>query len=355
MRGQKVKGRSVRPDVVRKPRTSGKTPPILPHIAQRERSGLYWIGDSVQLLTSAHFHALRGKVNLIITSPPFPLNSKKSYGNLDGSKYLEWFAALAPVLSELLAPNGSVVIELGNSWEPERPVQSLLHLEALIAFAKHKRANLRLIQQFVCYNPSRLPSPAQWVTIKRIRAVDSFTHVWWLAKCDLPKADNRRVLRPYSKAMRALLKRAEYNSGRRPSEHVLGAKSFLKRHRGAIAHNVFELEPLDSHRPVRLPNAFAFANTRSNDYFSRTCRSKKITPHPARMPEGLAAFFIKFLTKPNDLVLDPFAGSNTTGYTAARLHRRWIAIDRQKKYVKQSRIRFNDPAFAPKVKTRRKP
>jgi hypothetical protein len=326
--------------------TGRSEPAALPHIAQREQSGVYWIGDSTALLKSSHFRGLQGRINLILTSPPFPLNSKKSYGNLDGERYLRWFSSLAPIFNDLLAPSGSLVIEMGNSWEPGRPVQSMLHLQALMGLAEHKKANLRLIQQFVCYNPSRLPSPAQWVTVKRIRAVDSFTHVWWFAKSDLPKADNRRVLRPYSKAMRALLERKSYNSGRRPSEHVLSKRSFLKRHRGAIAHNFFEAEALDDGRPVRLPNAFAFSNTRSNDYFSRACKAKKITPHPARMPEGLAAFFIKFLTKVDDVVLDPFAGSNTSGYVAARLGRSWIAIDRQQKYVRQSKIRFKDPLLS---------
>jgi DNA modification methylase len=63
---------------------------------------------------------LRRKVGLIFTSPPFPLNRKKSYGNLRGQKYLEWLAALAPDLVNLLKPDGSIVIEIGigNSWNP---------------------------------------------------------------------------------------------------------------------------------------------------------------------------------------------------------------------------------------------
>ena len=327
---------------------------VLPYIGQRETTGTYWIGDCVQILGSRHASDLKGRVNLILTSPPFPLNSKKSYGNLDGEMYLNWFRSLAPLFSDLLAPNGSVVIELGNSWESGRPVQSLLHLEALIELVKHPTANLRLVQQFVCYNPSRLPTPAQWVTVKRIRAVDSFTHVWWLAKTDTPKADNRRVLRPYSRSMRQLLRRGSYNAGPRPSEHVIGEKSFLKRHRGAIPHNIFEVESIDSKRPVRLPNVFSFSNTASKDYFSKECRRRGIKPHPARMPEGLAAFFVTFLTDAGDLILDPFAGSNTTGYVAARFRRRWVAIDRNARYVRQSRIRFLDPILSLKRRHRLK-
>jgi DNA methylase len=294
-------------------------------------------------LNSKVFKDVHGKVQLILTSPPFPLNNKKSYGNLNGNEYMDWFVGLAPRLSALLTKTGSLVIELGNSWEPGRPVQSLLPLKCLLGFIENDDAGFRLIQQFVCYNPSRLPSPAEWVTIKRVRTVDSFTHVWWLARTDHPKADNRRVLRPYSKSMLNLLKRGKFNHGRRPSEHHISKHAFLNNSGGSIAHNFLELDSLDPKREVRLPNAFSFSNTASNDFFSRECAKRKIEAHPARMPIGLASFFIEYLTEENDLVLDPFAGSNTTGYAAARLGRRWLAIDAQLKYVMQSEVRFEDP------------
>jgi DNA modification methylase len=309
----------------------------------KTHGGAYYVGDSLELLKSEKFASLKGKVQLLLTSPPYPLNDKKSYGNFKGDEYLKWFTEMAPIFSDMLTPDGSIVIELGNSWEPERPVQSLLHLEALLAFTKHPSANLRLIQQFVCYNPSRLPSPAAWVTINRIRTVDSYTHVWWLAKSDFPKADNKKVLRPYSKSMKQLLKRGSYNAGKRPSEHSVSDTSFLKDNNGAIAHNFFEVDQMDSDRELRLPNAFSFANTASNDYFHNACKEAKITPHPARMPAGLASFFIQFLTDEGDLVLDPFGGSNTTGYVAALNNRKWVAIDAQDAYVDQSMLRFKDP------------
>ncbi len=137
-----------------------------------------------------------------------------------------------------------------------------------------------------------------------------------MSKTDYPKADNSKVLRPYSSSMQSLLKNGKYNAGKRPSEHKIGEESFLTNHGGSIAPNLFELEPIDARREVRLPNAFSFSNTESNDFFFRRCREEGIIPHPARMPLGLAAFFIEFLTNPGDLVLDPFAGSNTTGFAA---------------------------------------
>jgi DNA methylase len=292
---------------------------------------------------------LKGKIQLILTSPPFPLNVKKSYGNMTGDEYLKWFSNLAPTFAEMLTENGSIVIEMGNGWEPKRPVQSLLPLKALISFTENDEAGLRLIQQFVCYNPSRLPSPAQWVTVNRMRTVDSFTNVWWLAKSDFPKADNSKVLRPYSNSMLSLLKKGDFNAGKRPSGHHISEEGFLRDCGGSIAHNFFELDGMDSERKVRLPdpfNAFSLSNSASNDLFMRTCKERGIkNPHPARMQMGLAAFFIQYLTDQEDWVLDPFAGSNTTGYASARLGRRWIAIDTKEEYVEQSKIRFEDPVL----------
>ena len=266
------------------------------------------------------------KVQLILTSPPFPLNNKKQYGNLSGEEYLKWLSSLAPLFA------------------------SLLTLKSLMALLENPKADLRLCQEFVCYNPARLPSPAQWVTINRIRTIDSFTHVWWMANSDYPKADNSKVLRPYSKSMLKLLEKGKYNAGKRPSEHTISEQSFLVNHNGSIMHNVLELEQIDEKREVRFPiNALSAANTKSNDHFSIECKEKGITPHPARMASELVVFFIEFLTDEGDIVFDPFAGSNTTGWCAERLKRRWISIDTDTDYGEQSRLRFTEPDLGAKI------
>lgn len=316
---------------------------VEPH--HQTKLGRYFVGDSQSVLGSKKLSSLAGKVQLILTSPPFPLNHKKKYGNKTGQEYVAWLSSFAPLLANLLTDDGSIVVELGNGWLPGRPVQSLLTLEALMGFANHQDCDLRLCQEFVSYNPTRMPSPAQWVTVERCRLTDSFTHIWWMAKTDFPKADNRRVLRPYSVAMKRLLESRQFNRGGRPSGFKVREQAFINDNGGAIAHNLFELEDMDPNRTARLPNAFSFANTTSTDYFSRACRERKIAPHPARMPSGLANFFVQFLTEPGDLVLDPFAGSNTTGYVAEINARRWVAIEENRGYAEQSKIRLGDPAL----------
>jgi len=302
--------------------------------------GKYYIGKCEELIEKLN---LENKVQLLITSPPYPLNKKKKYGNMVGEEYLEWISSLAPLFSKVLKPDGSIVIEMGNSWEKNRPVQSILTMKSLLSFLENPEAGLTLCQEFVCYNPARLPSPAQWVTIERIRAIDSFTHIWWMAKTDYPKADNRKILRPYSKSMKKLLTKRDYNFGKRPSQHNISEKSFLIEHEGSISHNVLELEPVSPDKELRLPySMLSISNTNSNDYFIKSCRDRHITPHPARMPLELASYFINFLSEPGDLVLDPFGGSNTTGFCAEKLQRKWISIEIQESYGVQSAIRFEE-------------
>jgi len=291
-------------------------------VAYRTRLGRLIQGKAETALQDRLLARYRGQVQLIFTSPPFPLNRKKKYGNATGEAFKEWLAAFAPLFREFLAPTGSIVIEMGNAWVPGEPVMSTLALESLLAF--QKRGRLNLCQQFVCHNPARLPSPAEWVTVQRIRVKDAFTNVWWLAPTSRPYADNRRVLQPYSKSMLRLLKRQSYNGGRRPSEHHINPTSFLTDNQGAIPSNVLTI-----------------SNTRSHESYQSYCRAQGLQMHPARMPEELARFFIDFLTEPGHLVLDPFGGSNTTGAAAESLGRKWLAIEPNSEYIAGSKGRFD--------------
>lgn len=324
------------------PKQSGNKQIIVPSYSTE--LGQCYHRQAEDLLRSTLGKKLKGQVQLILTSPPFPLNEKKQYGNLQGNEYIKWLRQFAPLFSRLLTPNGSIVIELGNAWEKGRPVQSLLPMKSLIAFLEHPKAELVFCQEFIAHNPARLPSPVQWVNVERCRVKDSYTHIWWMGKTDRPKADNRKILRPYSKRMLNLQEKQSYNPGKRPSGHNIGKTSFLTDNAGSIMPNVIEIEAIDPTKDPRLPaNTFSIANTSSMDEFHRRCREQDITPHPARMATELAEFFINFLTDIGDLVLDPFAGSNTTGYCAEKNGRRWLSIEACDDYVQQSRLRFFEP------------
>lgn len=289
---------------------------------ETQRGIMLW-GALEKFHESGFYKKYRKKVQLIFTSPPFPLNRKKRYGNLNGDEYIEWLAGFAELFESCLKPTGSIVIEIGNSWVSGSPEMSTLAIKALLKFLE--QGGFHLCQQFICYNPARLPSPAQWVNIERIRVKDAFTHIWWMSPTRYPKADNKKVLKQYSKSMLKLLETQKYNSGKRPSEHNIGKTSFLNNNNGAIPSNVLTI-----------------SNTRANDKYQKYCKKHRISLHPARMQQELPEFFIKFLTSPREIVFDPFAGSNTTGASAEILKRRWISIEMNKEYINGSKGRFTD-------------
>lgn len=295
--------------------------PSEPKLAYQTEIGALYQSSVEEYLASAVGQSRRGEVQLIFTSPPFPLNRRKKYGNKVGKEYLEWLSALANPLGDLLTDDGSIVVELGNAWEPGEPVMSTLALEALLRILK--AGDFLLCQQFVAYNPARLPSPAQWVNIERTRVKDAYTNIWWMSRCPRPKADNRRVLTPYGEDMKKLLKRQSYSAGRRPSGHTIGETSFLTDNGGAIP-----------------PNVLKVSNTVSNDHYRAYCKLRDLKLHPARMAPELPEFFIRFLTDEGDLVFDPFGGSNTTGASAEMLGRQWLTLEPEGEYIEGSTSRF---------------
>jgi site-specific DNA-methyltransferase (cytosine-N4-specific) len=303
--------------------------------------GRMFVGRAEDVIRDIRFARFKGKVQLLFTSPPFPLQREKKYGNLTGESYADWLAGFAQLFAECLTPSGSIVIEVGNGWNSGTPTMSTASLKALLAF--QEAAGLHLCQEFICFNPARLPTPAEWVTVRRVRVKDSFTRVWWLSPTPHPKADNRNVLTDYSPSMRKLLKRGTYNGGKRPSEHSVGHESFLTDNGGAIPPNV--LVPPESETPLAV---LPISNTASRDRYRRLCKERGLSLHPAVMPELLIEFFVRFLTDANDLVMDPFAGSNSTGALAERLGRRWLSIEANAAYAESSRLRFTEdqPAAA---------
>src|ERR1043166_3243735 len=103
-------------------------------LAYQTKLGSMFIGKAEDVLKSKLTSRLKGKVQLIFTSPPFPLNRKKSYGNLQGDAYINWLEEMSVLLCNYLTEDGSIVMEVGNAWEKGAPVMSTLALKSLLAF-----------------------------------------------------------------------------------------------------------------------------------------------------------------------------------------------------------------------------
>lgn len=280
-------------------------------------NGKCYCGDGLDLIKKIADNS----VSLILTSPPFALTSQKEYGNKQEAEYINWFLKYTEQFKRVLKNDGSFVVDLGGAYLPGHPTRSIYQYELLCRLVKEQ--NYFLAQEFFHYNPARLPAPAQWVNVKRVRVKDSVNLVWWLSKTEMPKADNKKVLKPYSPAMVNLLKKG-YKSKLRPSGHNISNK-FSKNNQGSIPPNLLEM-----------------GNNESNSVYMQRSKELGLKPHPAKYPKKFAEFFIKFLTDDNDLVLDPFAGSNTTGFVAESLNRKWISFEINKEYFTNSAIRFEE-------------
>jgi len=121
-----------------------------------------------------------------MTSPPFALVRKKDYGNADANQYLEWFRPFGLAFKRILKPSGSLVIDIGGAWIAGQPTRSLYHYELLIIL--FLEMGFHLAQEFYWWNPSKLPTPAEWVTVRRVRVKDAVNCVWWLSPSPWPKA-----------------------------------------------------------------------------------------------------------------------------------------------------------------------
>jgi len=290
--------------------------------------GAAYAGDSLELLRALP----DSSVNLVVTSPPYALHFKKSYGNVSKADYVEWFKPFAAEILRVLTGDGSFVLNIGGSWNPGAPTRSLYHYKLLIALVEE--VGFHLAQECYWYNPAKMPVPAEWVTVRRVRVKDSVEHVWWLSKSKHPKASNLHVLNRYSADMIRLNSRGLKETVR-PSGHVINKSWDKLKGEGSIPGNV--LEEVMSHMP---DDMLKFGNNSANDTYTLRCKEAGIPIHPARFPERLPEFFIRMLTDPGDVVLDIFAGSNTTGAVAEREGRRWLSFEMDLNYVAASAFRF---------------
>lgn len=305
-------------------------------LTERARSGLYnsRAGVCITVYTTAGGTALWAEcetavglfaddsVDLIVTSPPYPLQRQKAYGNRGELAHIDWLAECFAAYKPKLRESGSLIINMGDVWNKGLPTMSLYQERLILKLCDE--LGFQFCQRLLWQNSAKMPGPAEWVCVRRIRVTASTENVWWLSKSAWPKAHNQTVLRPYSESMRRRLAAGgEKAGGVRPSGHALKAGAFGDDRGGSIPHNLL-----------------ASSNTSSNDGYLRACRAAGLPVHPARFAAELPEFCILLTTDPGDHVLDIFGGSNLTGRTAERLGRRWTTVEKSLAYAAGGLFRF---------------
>lgn len=231
-------------------------------------------------------------VDLVITSPPYDGQSK--YGN--GEKYeRDWYAdfflqVTAEVL-RVLQPRGNFVLNYRSKRHGDQ--RGILQYE-LIFWLRDQ--GFLFCEDFVWGKPS--PPPGRFKRFLK----DAVEYCFQFAKGADWQFYPEHCLSParWDAKDRARRKKLPQNYLRVNEPSGQGRRRIQAGPDMVRPSTLLQLEPEFSPNPVK---------------------------HPARFPVALPSFFIKLLTKPGQLVVDPFGGTGTTGLAAELLGRRWLVAE----------------------------
>jgi len=147
----------------------------LPEPLYTTHYGAAYVGNALNLLRGLPDES----IDLVLTSPPFALQRQKEYGNVDQNEYVDWLLSFTVEIKRVLKSTGSFVLDLGGAYRKGRPVRSLYNYRVLIRMCDELDWNLA--EEFFWFNPSKLPSPIEWVNKRKIRAKDAVNTIWWFS------------------------------------------------------------------------------------------------------------------------------------------------------------------------------
>ena len=259
-------------------------------------------------------------IDFIITSPPYA-DQIKDYGALvkkvKPEEYVEWFLPRAKEMIRVLKNTGSFVLNINDKTNGK--YQSTYVFRLVIALCDI--IGFHLVRDYIWYNPATPPNVFSRGTMGRTKK--SHEYCFWFSKSENWTFNMDPIRKPYGKDMNKFLDgkgTGDRSNNTRPSRHNFKLDTKWKNHGGSDPGSVIVL-----------------GNTSSNDMLQKICRREGIT-HPARFPSKLAEFFILSGTNTGDVVLDPFAGSGTTGITSEKLGRNWMCIEINPDYCKLARM-----------------
>jgi site-specific DNA-methyltransferase (cytosine-N4-specific) len=264
-------------------------------------------------------------INLMVSSPPYPLAHPRNYGN-PPARYIDFICgALEPVVRHL-APGGSICLNVANDiYVTGLPARST-YVERLV-IALEDRFGLELVDRLIWFDRSKAPGPIQWASLTRQQLNQSYEPIIWMTNdAARLQSDNRRVLQPHTeKHLRLLAQGGE----RREAQYANGAYrlregSFGKPTVGRIPRNVLEFgHSCADHRQYR-----------------RDAERLGLPVHGAAQPLALVKFLIELTTEPGQLVVDPFGGTIKSGKAAEELGRTWLVVEHMLDFIVAAAERF---------------
>jgi site-specific DNA-methyltransferase (adenine-specific)/site-specific DNA-methyltransferase (cytosine-N4-specific) len=257
--------------------------------------------DSREVLKS-----YEGQVDLIVTSPPYADARRRHYDSVHPDKYVEWFMTFHEPFFKALKPTGSFVINI-----KDKVVGGVRHRYVWQTIEALSKAGWYAIEDYIWHKPN--PMPGYWPT----RLSDGWEYCFHLAKAKRPYFNHDGVRKPIGDWAETRLKNLGEND--------------LSRHNSAndsgFGRDVSKWVNKKTVLPTNVISAALVGRNKG---------------HPAVFPLDIPDFFIKLLCPEAGLVVDPFAGSGTTGVAALQLCRSSVLIDNNDEYYQAALERLNN-------------
>ena len=253
-----------------------------------------------------------GSVDMVITSPPYAMQRKSTYGGVSEDDYVEWFTPIALEIKRVLKDTGSFFLNIKpNCKNGER----VLYVMKLVIHLK-ENVGFRFIDEF-CWTKLGVPGKFQG------RFKNAFEPIYHFTKTKYYTHNPYDVATKAKEVSIARYKRKACGETKNGSGFA-GMRKEIK-------------------SDLALPSNHLHIPQKSNQH---TIQSK----HSAVYPVELCDFFIKAFSNEGETILDPFMGSGTTGVACVNTNRNFIGIEKDEKYFEIAKERIAEAERQKNVK-----
>jgi DNA modification methylase len=258
------------------------------------------VGDSREVLSKYP----DGFFNLIVTSPPYADARSDHYDSIEPDEYVNFILSFHNQLWRVLANNGSFVLNV-----KDKVVKGIRHRFVWHTIEALSEKGWLCVDDYIWVKPNAMPGywpnrlRDEWEYCFHMTKQPKFAMYQENVKQDIGDWANKRLAKLTGKS-----------NGRHNSENDSGFGRDLRKWVGK--------EEVLPGNTLMVPLV------------------GKNMGHPAAFPIGIPEFFIKLFTKQGDNVLDPFAGSGSTGVAAEELNRNVVLIDNKQEYFQTMKSRL---------------